>query len=149
MAMRTHADRLRHSLLYELFGLLLCTPLASWALGRDLLRVGMLSVSISGVALGCNYLFNLVFDHILKRLGRPVHIRPPWLRALHAVSFELYLTVLTVPLIMWWLGLSFWAALLTDFGYTVFFLAYTYLYNWAYDTIFPMPVAPKTETAGD
>ncbi|XXJ17977.1 PACE efflux transporter [Desulfovibrio caledoniensis] len=147
--MRSHADRLRHSLLYELFGILLCTPLAAWILGRDLLRVGSLSLSISAVALVCNYLFNLAFDHILKRLGRPVHIRPPWLRALHAITFEFYLTVLTVPLIMWWLDLSPWAALLTDIGYTGFFLVYTYLYNWAYDATFPMPAQPATEYAGE
>ena len=147
--MRTYADRLRHTLLYELFGLLLCTPLASWALGRDVLRVGFLSLSISAVAVVCNYLFNLAFDHLLKRLGRPVHLRPPWLRAVHAVSFEVYLTVLTVPLIMWWLDLSLWAALVTDCGYTLFFLVYTYLFNWGYDVAFPMPVEPATETAGD
>ena len=149
MTMRTRADRIRHTLLYELFGLILCTPLASWALGRDLLRVGLLSVSMSGAAMICNYLFNLAFDHLLLRMGRPVHVRPPWLRAIHALSFEASLTVLTVPLIMWWLDLSLWAALGTDLGYTLFFLAYTYLYNWAYDAVFPMPVAPATKTAGD
>jgi uncharacterized membrane protein len=147
--MRTHADRLRHTLLYELFGLVLCTPLASWALGRDLLRVGLLSVSMSAAAMVCNYLFNLAFDHLLLRLGRPLNVRPPWLRALHALSFEVSLTLLTVPLIMWWLDLSPWAALLTDLGYTGFFLVYTYIYNWAYDAAFPIPAQPVTESAGD
>jgi uncharacterized membrane protein len=147
--MRTHADRLRHTLLYELFGLLTCTPLAAWALDRELLRVGLLSVSMSAAAMVCNYLFNLAFDHLLLRLGRPLNVRPPWLRAVHALSFEASLTLLTVPLIMWWLDLSPWAALATDAGYTGFFLAYTYLYNRAYDAAFPMPVSPATETTGD
>ncbi|EGB15540.1 transmembrane pair domain-containing protein [Pseudodesulfovibrio mercurii] len=147
--MRTHADRLRHTLLYEFFGLLTCTPLAAWALDRELLRVGMLSVSMSAAAMICNYLFNLAFDHLLLRLGRPLNVRPPWLRAVHALSFEISLTLVTVPLISWWLDLSLWSALVADLGFTVFFLAYTYLYNWAYDALFPMPAGPATQPAGD
>jgi uncharacterized membrane protein len=146
--MRTHADRLRHTLLYELIGLVVFTPLVSWALDRDLLRVGLLAVSMSVAAMVCNYLFNLAFDHLLLRIGRPLNVRPPWLRALHALSFEISLTAVTVPLISWGLKLSLWDALLTDIGFTAFFLVYTYVYNWAYDAAFPMP-APATETAGD
>jgi uncharacterized membrane protein len=146
--MRTHADRLRHTLLYELIGLVVFTPLVSWVLDRDMLRVGLLAVSMSAAAMVCNYLFNLAFDHFLLRIGRPLNVRPPWLRALHALSFEITLTAVTVPLISWGLKLSLWDALLTDIGFTVFFLVYTYVYNWAYDAAFPMP-APATETAGD
>jgi len=138
--MRTQADRLRHTILFELIGLLTCTPLASWILDRDLIRVGTMSIAISMTAMGCNYLFNLAFDHLLVKLGRPVNVRPPWLRAIHAVSFESCLLLITVPFVAWWLDLSLWAAFVTDIGFALFFLIYAYIYNWAYDAVFPMPV---------
>ncbi len=147
--MRTHMDRLRHTLLYEFFGLILCTPLAAWALDRELMRVGLMSISMSAAAMVCNYIFNLAFDHLLVRLDRPLNVRPPLLRALHALSFEIFLAAATVPLIILWLDLPLGAALLTDLGFSAFFLGYTYLYNWAYDAVFPMPVEPATQPAGD
>lgn len=139
--MRTQADRLRHTICFEAIGLVSCTPLASWLLDRDLVRVGTMSIIISLTAMGCNYLFNLAFDHLLVKLGRPVHVRPPWLRAVHAVSFEASLIFLTVPFVAWWLGLSLGAALVADIGLALFFLVYAYLFNWAYDAVFPMPEA--------
>lgn len=146
LPMRTQADRLRHTVLFELIGLLTCTPLASWILDRDLLRIGAMSIVISATAMICNYLFNIAFDHILVRLGRPVNVRPPWLRVVHAVSFEASLIVITVPFVAWWLDLSLWAAFLADIGFALFFLVYAYIYNWAYDAIFPMPSEPVPET---
>jgi len=147
--MRTHADRLRHTLLYELIGLIVLTPLVAWAFDREMLHVGLLAVSMSVAAMVCNYLFNLAFDHLLLRLGRPLNVRPPWLRTLHALSFELSLTIVTVPLISWGLELPLWDALIMDIFFTAFYLVYTYVYNWAYDATFPMPVPPATETPGD
>lgn len=147
--MRTHTDRLRHTLLYEFFGLILCTPLAAWALDRELMRVGLMSISMSAAAMVCNYIFNLAFDHLLVRLGRPLNVRPPLLRAVHALSFEIFLATATVPLIILWLDLPLGAALLADLAFSAFFLGYTYLYNWAYDTVFPMPAEPATRLTGD
>ena len=42
--------------------------------------------------------------------------------------------VLLVPLAAWWLSVSYWQALLLDLGFFVFFLPYTYVFNWGYDT---------------
>lgn len=143
--MRTQADRLRHTLLFELLGLITCTPLASWVLDRELFKVGAMSVIISLTAMACNYLYNLAFDHLLVRLGRPVHVRPPWLRAVHAICFEGSLLCLTTPFVAWWLDLGLLAALITDLGIALFFLVYAYIFNWAYDVVFPMPVEPVTQ----
>ncbi|WP_319541377.1 PACE efflux transporter [uncultured Pseudodesulfovibrio sp.] len=137
--MRTQADRIRHTIMFEVIGLLTCVPLAAWILERDILKVGTMSMVISLTAMGCNYLFNIAFDHLLVKLGRRLNDRPPWLRCIHAVSFEASLLILTVPFVAWWLDLSLWAAFITDIGFAVFFLVYAYFYNWAYDAIFPMP----------
>lgn len=139
-SMRTQADRLRHTIFFELIGLATCAPLAAWILDRDLVKIGAMSMFISITAMGCNYLFNLAFDHLLKRLGRPVHHRPVRLRVIHAVAFESTLLLITIPVVAWWLDMTLWHAFVTDLGFALFFLVYAYVYNWAYDHIFPMPV---------
>jgi uncharacterized membrane protein len=138
--MRTSADRIRHTLLFELIGLAVCTPLAAWILDKDLVQIGSLSIALSLTAMCVNYVYNLVFDIALVRLGRPVHVRPVWMRVLHATLFETSLIILTIPMVAWWLDMTLWAAFLTDIGFTLFFILYAFVYNWAYDVVFPMPV---------
>lgn len=138
--MRTTTDRLRHTLLFEIFGVVICTPLASFILDKNLALIGSLSITISLAAMALNYIFNLCFDKVLIRLKRPVNIRPVWLRILHAVLFETSLLVLTVPMVAWWLDMSLWAAFVADMGFVLFFLVYAFVFNWTYDTVFPIPV---------
>jgi uncharacterized membrane protein len=137
--MRTSADRVRHTLLFEIIGLLVCTPLAAWILDKGIAQIGSLSIVLSLTAMCVNYVYNLAFDITLVRIGRPVNVRPPWLRAMHAILFEGSLIVLTVPMVAWWLDMTLLAAFFTDIGFTVFFLIYAFFYNWAYDALFPMP----------
>lgn len=139
-AMRTQADRIRHTILFELIGLIMVTPTAAWILDKPMAAIGAMSIVISLTAMGCNYLFNLGFDHALIMLGRPVHVRPPWMRTLHAVLFESFLLLFTLPFVAWWLDLTLWVAFVTDVGFAVFFLVYAYIFNWTYDRVFPIPV---------
>ncbi|MBI9079389.1 MAG: PACE efflux transporter [Pseudodesulfovibrio sp.] len=143
--MRTQIDRLRHTILFELIGLMTCTPLASWVLDRSMATIVPLSLFLSVTAMGCNYFFNLVFDHTLKRLGHPVHVRPVWMRVLHAIMFEASLIILAVPVVAWWLKMNLWQAFMTDIGFALFFLVYAFIYNWAYDLVFPMPIEVKEQ----
>ncbi|WP_147819433.1 PACE efflux transporter [Salidesulfovibrio onnuriiensis] len=145
--MRTAKDRLRHTILFELLGLVTVTPLAALILNKDMGRIGALAVAISLLAMATNYVFNLAFDHALVRMGRPVNVRPPWMRALHAVLFEATLMLITLPIVAWWLNMSLWQALATDVGFALFYLAYAYVYNWAYDRVFPMPSAVRIKAA--
>jgi uncharacterized membrane protein len=141
--MRTTADRIRHSILFELIGLASCTPVAAWILDKGLVQIGALNIVLSMTAMCLNYVFNLVFDIALVRLGRPVNVRPPWMRVLHAILFEASLIIIAIPVVAWWLDMTLWAAFLTDIGFTLFFLVYAFVFNWAYDVIFPMPVDSK------
>lgn len=137
--MRTSADRVRHTVLFEIIGLFICIPIASWVLDKTLVQVGSLSIVLSLTAMFVNYVYNLVFDIALIRLGRPVNVRPPWMRAIHAILFETSLIILTLPMVAWWLDMTLWTAFLTDLSFALFFLVYAYFYNWAYDAVFPMP----------
>ena len=53
--------------------------------------------------------------------------------------FEAGFIVITVPAIAWWLSLSLPKALAMDFSLTLFYLGYTYAFNWVYDRLFPYP----------
>ncbi len=141
--MRTTADRIRHTLLFEIIGLCTCTPLASWILDKDMSKVGIMSIAISMTAMVCNYIYNLMFDNFLVAMNRPVNIRPSWMRVLHAVLFELSLLTITLPFVAWWLDMTLWRALVADIGFALFFLVYAFIYNWVYDIIFPMPTADE------
>ena len=62
------------------------------------------------------------------------------LRAVRTILFEAGFIIVSVPGIAWWLSLSLANALAMDLGLTLFYIGYTYVYNWVYDRIFPYPV---------
>lgn len=138
--MRTTADRIRHTILFELLGLAVSAPLAALILEKSLTQVGSLSIMLSITAMALNYLFNLYFDKALLKLGRPVNVRPVKMRVVHAILFEGTLLVLSIPMVAWWLDVTLWTAFLTDIGFSLFFLVYAFMYNWIYDAVFPVLV---------
>jgi uncharacterized membrane protein len=136
--MRTRSDRIRHAIGFEVIGLILCAPLASWVFDLDVVHMGILGVAISFVATGWNYLYNVMFDKLmLKWRGRlQKNYRE---RVVHAVSFELGLLMLTLPMVAGYLSISLWQAFIVDIGLVVFYVIYAFFYNLAYDRIFPVP----------
>lgn len=136
---RTTKDRLRHAVFYEIIGLLLAVPLAAWGFQTDLAKTGVLGVFFSLLAMFWNMVYNHYFDILLLKTGRNPAKRGFLLRWVHAVLFEAGFIVITVPTIAWWLSLSLLNALAMDFSLTLFYLGYTYVYNWAYDRVFPYP----------
>ncbi|WP_331429102.1 PACE efflux transporter, partial [Paracoccus sanguinis] len=145
--MRTTPDRIRHAVLFEIVGLVFLIG-GGWLItGFDLGALGVVGVVSSVVATIWNYLYNLGFDHALRRLrGSVVKTHP--VRALHAVLFEAGLLVILLPFVAWVLGISLWHAFLFDLGVAGFYVVYGYLFNWAYDRIFPLPGMPGHAAAG-
>ena len=137
-ALRSFPDRLRQLLLFECIGLVLVAPLASWITGDGIGTMGVLVVAISLIAMAWSGGFNYVFDRI--ELARGGHLsRRGWgVRILHASLFELGLTLITLPLIVWMLKLSVVDALLLDVGFIVFYLLYALLFYRVYDALFPL-----------
>ncbi|MDO8889949.1 MAG: PACE efflux transporter, partial [Hydrogenophaga sp.] len=64
-------------------------------------------------------------------------------RVAHAVIFEAGLVLMLVPLIAWWLGIGLWQALVMDLALVVFFLVYTFAFNWAFDAVFGLPASAR------
>lgn len=139
--MRTVPDRIRHAISFEILGLLLVTPLGAIAFHHPIQDIGVIALVGATIATAWNYVYNLGFDHALKRLtGRAQKSMP--IRVLHALLFELGLLALLLPFVMAYLGVSFWEALVMDIGFALFYMAYAFVFNLGYDRIFPVREAP-------
>ena len=46
-----------------------------------------------------------------------------------------------MPLFAWWFDVSLWQALVMDLGLVVFFLCYTFAFNWGFDRVFGLPAS--------
>ena len=136
--MRTTKDRLRHAISFEVIGLLIFAPLASLVFGYELHTMGVIAVAASITATLWNYFYNILFDKAMLKLRGSVHKTVP-IRVLHAVLFEGGLLVLFMPMIAWYLGISLWDAFVMDIAMAGFYLVYAFVYNWAYDKVFPIP----------
>lgn len=136
--MRSTSDRIRHAISFEIIGLALVTPLGALAFGMPLADVGVVGVAGATLATGWNYLYNLGFDHAMQRLTGGTR-KSLAVRVLHAVLFEGGLLLALLPLIAWYLDVSLLDAFLMDVSFALFYLVYTFVFNWAYDRIFPLP----------
>jgi uncharacterized membrane protein len=125
-------ERFFHALCFEVLAIAICAPLGAWLLGYSLAHMGILTLMISLIAMLWNMVFNAGFDRLQLRLG---FSRTVAVRAAHAVAFEIGLVITVIPLASWWLGISLWQAFLLDLGIVLFFLPYTFVYNWTYDTL--------------
>lgn len=146
--MRGTADRIRHVVSFEIIALSIITPLGAWLFGVPMLEMGAVGAGAAMIAAGWNYLFNLGFDHAMARLRGSVR-KTLSLRVIHAVLFEVGLVAVLVPFVAWYLGIGLVEALLMDLALAGFFLVYAFLFNWAYDALFPLPEAhPPVAMAG-
>lgn len=144
--MRGTADRIRHVISFEIVALSIITPLGAWVFGVPMLDMGAVGAGAALIAAGWNYVFNLGFDHALARLRGSVR-KTLALRVLHAVLFEAGLVLVLVPFVAWYLGVGLYEAFLMDLALTVFFLVYAFLFNWAYDALFPLPEPQRPAAA--
>lgn len=83
-----------------------------------------------------NYAFNLGFDLALKHFTGSTR-KSLGIRFLHAISFELGLMLIFLPVIAWWMGIGLLEALIVDVAFVVFYLVYAFVFTWCYDTLFP------------
>lgn len=141
---RSFTERLVQSLAFEAGGLLLAVPSYQAAFGRSDGEGVVLLVALSLAVLLWNPLHNRLFDAAELRLtGRPAGQRPQTLRFLHAVTHEISPIVVTLPLIMVLGQHSLSEALTMNFGLTVLYVAYAYVFYLVSDRLFPC-AAPAT-----
>lgn len=125
--------------LYELIAITASALLLQLFSGSDLGKAGVAAVGAAVVAVVWNLSYNTVFEwwesRQVKR-GRSV-----MRRVVHAIGFETGLVIMLVPAFAWWLGLTLWDALVMDIGLIVFFLLYTFVFNWVFDRVFGLPAS--------
>lgn len=134
--MRSRFDRIRHAIMFEVIGLILVVGVLS-QFGFNMGHVGMMGVVFSLVATGWNYVYNILFDkYMLRKTGSTV--KSTLNRVVHSLGFEGGLLILTIPAMAWFLNISLLDAFILDIGLVIFYLIYAYLYNLAYDKVFPI-----------
>ncbi len=107
--------------------------------GQGVVHSGVLSAMASAIAVVWNLAFNATFEYWesrQKQKGRSVARR-----VAHAIGFEGGLAAILVPVFAWWLQVTLWQALLMDLGLLLFFLAYTFVFNWVFDRTFGLPLS--------
>ena len=138
IVIRTGLDRIRYALLFEGILVLLTAVVTALLFDRGIWSMGALWVLISLVALAVNYVYNYCFDYFDVRNGRiPTERTRPW-RIVHALGFETTLVIINLPLLMWWMNWTLWAALAFDIVAMAAIVVYTYYFTLAYDRLFPV-----------
>jgi uncharacterized membrane protein len=126
------AERIVHMILFELFAIFFMTIIAFLLGDRSLGHSTFLAVVLSSIAMAWNYFYNWGFDKVFgeDRLSRSVRMRFG-----HGLGFEIGITVLTFPIIMWFLQAGLWTVLLANLGVMLFFFVYAIAFNWIYDVV--------------
>jgi len=125
--------------LYEAIAIVVASGGLAAMSGQSLGHSGVLAAMASAVAVVWNVGFNHAFEAWEAR--QAVRGRSFLRRAAHAIGFEGGLAAILVPLFAWWLDVSLWQALVMDLGLLLFFLGYTFVFNWSFDRIFGLPAS--------
>lgn len=139
MSLRNLNERIYQTLAYELGGVLLVTPIYIFFFGASGGQSFVVMASLSVATLIWFPLHNTVFDWCDLRLtGRLASDRPINLRALHALSHEITVCLITTPLLIWLGGHSFGEAILIDLALSFAYAAYAYVFHLVYDHFRPV-----------
>lgn len=125
-------ERIIHAVSFEGLATLILAPTAAWLMQRSVVEMGGLSVLLATLAMVWNLIYNAAFDRIwpVSRVTRNLKIR-----ALHAIGFESGFIIIGVTAVALLLGVSLMQAFMLEIGFMLFFLPYTMLFNWAWDTL--------------
>ncbi|NMX64438.1 PACE efflux transporter [Pseudomonas sp. WS 5059] len=143
--MQGPSRKILQAILYESIAVAVLSPSISLIYDEGLAHAGALSVMLSVCALLWNVLFNYAFE--LWEARQPQRARTLGRRLLHSLGFEGGLVLMLVPLVAWWLEISWWAALVTDLGLFVFFFFYALAFQWVFDRMFDVPNSAKGEVS--
>lgn len=131
--------------LYEGFAILFASIGLAAMSGAGAGKSTALAVASSVVAVVWNLMFNTLFEAWEAR--QPVRGRSLGRRVAHALGFEGGLALILVPMFAWWLDIGLWEALVFDAALLLFFLVYTFVFNWSFDRVFGLPASASASDA--
>lgn len=145
--MRTWRSRVARTAAYEAGGILLVAPAVAVATDHSIEESTLFLILVSLAFLIWDYVYNLGFDLIEHALGHgPSSGRShPW-RIFHAISLEVSSIIVTVPLIMWLVGLSFWEAVAADLALSAVYATYAYVFHIGFDRLYPVKCTASTSS---
>ena len=117
----------------------------SMAIGQSAGHSGGMAIAASTLAIVWNLTFNHLFEQWESR--QSVKGRSVLRRVVHALGFEGGLAMVLIPLMAWWFGVTLWEATVMEAGLLVFFLVYTYVFNWCFDHVFGLPASASASAA--
>ena len=114
------------------------------AIGQKASDSGVMAVAASVIAI-C---WNLSFNHLFEKweASQTVKGRSVLRRVVHAIGFEGGLALILIPLMAWWFNITLWEAAVMEAGLLVFFMVYTFAFNWAFDRLFGLPASAQALT---
>lgn len=122
---------------YEMLAIVMVSPFVSMLFDKSLSNAAGLSVVLSMLALLWNMAFNTLFEAWEAR--QVDRTRTFKRRVVHALGFEAGFGALVVPLVAYWLAISWQTALVMNLGLMVFFMVYQFGFQWAFDKVFGLP----------
>lgn len=146
--LRSVRERIIQTLAFEVFGLLLVLPLfAAYTKASHLTGVIVLCL-LSVLVMSWSAVHNTIFDILEWRiLARVASDRSERLRALHATSLELTSMLVTLPVLVWLLDMSWSDALVLDIALTLIYVVYGYLFHRTFDFLRPVKInTPQKST---
>lgn len=129
--------RVTQAILYEIGAIALTSPIIGFAFDASASSALGLATMMSTIALMWNYVFNAIFERWESR--QAIKGRSIWRRLAHGIGFEGGLVLMLVPLMAFWLGISFIDAFVAEMGLLLMFFVYAILFTWAFDKIFGLP----------
>jgi len=126
--------------IYEIIAII-ASSLLFVVIGQQPGESGVMAVVASAIAVVWNVSFNSAFEWWEMR--QSVKGRSIRRRIAHAIGFEGGLALILVPLMAWWFQVTLWQALVMEAALVVFFLVYTYVFNWVFDHFFGLPASAQ------
>lgn len=126
--------------LYELIAIIV-SSLLFMATGQNSGDSGVMAVAASTIAIAWNLTFNWLFER--WELRQTQKGRSLLRRIVHAIGFEGGIAAMLIPLMAWWFKISLWEATVLEAGLLVFFMLYTFVFNWVFDRIFGLPASAQ------
>jgi uncharacterized membrane protein len=142
MTLRSPRERALQTVCFEAGGLLLSVPLYVLVTGSSGEDGFIVVAAMAAAVMLWSAVHNSAWDWVeFCRTGRVASDRPQAQRVLHALSHEVTSLVVTVPVLMWLGGHDLWTALFLDFGLTLFYTGYAYVFHLVYDRVRPVRAA--------
>ncbi|KVC82070.1 PACE efflux transporter [Burkholderia ubonensis] len=139
--MQSLPRKITQAILYEAIAIACILPAIAALFGEGLVYSGALSATMSAIALLWNMVYNTLFER--WEATRVQRTRTLGRRIIHACGFEGGLIFILVPVVAWWLSISWLDAFLVDLGLFAFFFCYAFVFQWAFDRVFDVPAATK------